>query len=72
MSLQALIQQAKGLSVKDRKALIMAMLETFTESESKPKRSAHTFEGVGEHLRDDTLDAQDYVNQMRDEWDQSA
>lgn len=71
MSLQTMIQEAQNLSTNERKELIKALLDMLTEESSPPKkRSLRDFRGVGAHLYDGT-DAQEYVNQMRAEWDGS-
>jgi hypothetical protein len=69
MSLQEIIQEARTLSVDERKQLVKALVDMLTESaQPKPKRSLREFRGLGAHLYDGT-DAQTYVNQIRGEWD---
>jgi hypothetical protein len=69
MSLQEMIQEARTLSVDERKQLVKALVDMLTESaQPKPKRSLREFRGLGAHLYDGT-DAQTYVNQIRGEWD---
>jgi hypothetical protein len=69
MTFEAIVDEIRMLSVEERKALINVIVYSLTESvEPRKKRSILEFEGIGEHLRDD-MDAQDYVNQLRSEWD---
>ena len=67
MTFEQLSVEVRHLSVEERKRLIAVIVDTFTEPESR--HSVLEFEGVGESLRDD-VDAQDYVNRLRDEWDE--
>jgi hypothetical protein len=70
MSIEALMQEIRTLPVEDRKQLITLIEDTLTESDQPVKKhSILEFEGVGAHLRDDSIDAQEYVNQLRSEWD---
>lgn len=69
MTLETIEREIRTLSIEERKRLIMAVVDSMIESD-KPsgKRSILEFEGVAEHLRDE-LDAQEYINQLRSEWD---
>ncbi|MBK9746489.1 MAG: hypothetical protein IPO91_06865 [Chloroflexi bacterium] len=68
MTLQELIQVVDTLSLEERKQLVLHVVSTFPSEQSAPKyRSILEFEGFAAHLRD--MDAQDYVNQLRSEWD---
>lgn len=71
MSVQEMIQAARGLSIDERKQLARALVDMLAEAaqaEPKRKRSLREFRGLGAHLYDGT-DAQTYVNQIRSEWD---
>lgn len=71
MSVQEMIQEARTLSVDERKELVKALVDMLAESpQPKParKRSLREFRGLGAHLYDGT-DAQAYINQIRSEWD---
>jgi len=69
VSVQAMIQEARALSIDERKQLMKALIDLLAEPESpKQKRSLREFRGRGAHLYDGT-DAQAYINQMRGEWD---
>lgn len=71
MSIEALMREIRALPVDERKQLIVLIVDTFTEtpSSAEKRHSILEFEGVGAHLRDDRIDAQEYVNQLRKEWD---
>ena len=43
------------------------IVDTLADSAPIKTRSIREFEGIGEHLRDE-MDAQVYVNHLRDEW----
>lgn len=70
MSLQEMIQEAQKLSLAERRELIKALVDTLTDTvpHGMHKRTLREFRGVGTRLYDGT-DAQDYVNQLRREWD---
>ena len=69
---ESLLDEIRSLPVEDRKALIKFLVDTLTDSHPARTRRLMEFEGVGERLRDDTIDAKDYIRQMRDEWDDRA
>jgi hypothetical protein len=65
MTFKEIIQEIPLLSEAERKQL-MLILETLDES--KP-HSIFEFAGFAEELYDG-IDAQDYVNQLRNDWDE--
>lgn len=67
MTLDMLVEEIKALPVEQRKHLVMVILDTFTTEQPAKMHHALEFRGVGAHLRD--MDAQEYVNQLRQEWD---
>lgn len=67
MTLQKVIQEVQSLSIEERKQLVMYIVDSLTDETEKP-HDILEFRGIGEHLRD--MDAQEYVNQLRSEWDQ--
>lgn len=72
MTIDMLMEEIRALSVKERKQLISAIVDTLAEAEAAParkKRSILEFEGVGAEMWQG-VDAQEYVNRLRDEWDQ--
>ena len=66
MTLQELVKEIQQLSIEDRKALINIISKSIDE----PKLySIFEFQGIGRGLLND-VDAQDYVNKLRGEWDE--
>ena len=71
MSLQEMIQEAKTLSIDDRKRLMKALVDLLTElPQETPKKKRNLLElaGLGAEIWEG-IDAQEYVNQLRSEWD---
>jgi hypothetical protein len=72
MTIDAILEEIRTLSLAERKRLITAIVDTLTEQPLEParkKRSILEFEGVGAEMWQG-IDAQEYVNQLRDEWDE--
>jgi hypothetical protein len=69
MTIADIVQQAKSLSHDERKILVKQLMDLFAdETPPKEKRHLREFRGIGAHLYDGT-DAQEYVNQLRSDWD---
>jgi hypothetical protein len=71
MTIQEMIQEARMLSVEERKQLIQALMDIVNESEqtNRPKkRNLLELAGLGAEIWEG-IDAQEYVNQLRSEWD---
>jgi hypothetical protein len=70
MTIQEMIQEARMLSVEERKRLIKALVDIVNEPEAeKPKkRNLLELTGLGAEIWEG-VDAQEYVNQLRGEWD---
>jgi hypothetical protein len=69
MTFEAIVEEIQTLSVEERKALITVIVDSLTEPLATTRtRSILEFEGIGERLRDD-IDPQEYINQLRSEWD---
>lgn len=71
MTLEELVREARTLPLQERKRLIGLLVDTLTEHEPGPapaKRSILDYEGVGAEMWQG-IDAQEYVNQLRSEWD---
>ena len=66
MTIQEMIQVARTLSVEERKQLIKA-LEKMGDDAPK-KRNLLELAGLGAEIWEG-IDAQEYVNQLRSEWD---
>jgi len=71
MTLQEIMKEAKALSAKERRELIKLLVDTLgTDQSSSPTKQHSILElrGLGKEIWQG-LDAQDYINQMCDEWD---
>ncbi|HVU13118.1 MAG TPA: hypothetical protein VHD90_17690 [Phototrophicaceae bacterium] len=69
MTYETIIQTIRELPVEQRKRIVLDILDSLTEGEPIKQHDILEFEGVGAHLRDDSIDAQEYVNRLRREWD---
>ncbi len=71
MTVLEVLEQAKALSVQERKELAKLLIDTLDEPEVEPQRQRRITElrGLGKEIWEG-IDAQEYVNQLRDEWDQ--
>lgn len=71
MTVQEILEQAVALPVDERKQLVKALENTLIKAEATPtkKRNILEFAGIAKHLANDE-DPQDYINRIRDEWDQ--
>jgi hypothetical protein len=67
MTLEMLAQEIEHLSIEERKQLVMLVMDSLAKPAPEKKYDIREFRGVGSHLRD--IDAQEYVNQLRSEWD---
>jgi hypothetical protein len=70
MTFENLLQEVRSLPIEQRKQLVTAIFASLTSIEPQHKRSLLDFEGAGEALRDE--DAQEYINRLRDEWDERS
>jgi phage FluMu gp28-like protein len=66
-TLEAIAEEIRSMPVEQRKQLVMVILDSLTNDQPAKTHSVLEFRGVGAHLRD--MDAQEYVNQLRSEWD---
>lgn len=67
MSLQEMIREVPRLTLDERKQLLMAIVDSLTDETGKPYRILD-FHAAAERAPD--IDAQVYVNQLREEWNQ--
>lgn len=67
MTLEAIAEEIRSMSVEQRKQLVMVILDSLTNDQPTKTHSVLEFRAVGAHLRD--MDAQEYVNKLRSEWD---
>ena len=68
MTIADIMKQAQTLSLQERKELVKLLVDTLEVPAFEPLHSILEFEGIAAHLADDE-DPQDYVNRLRDEWD---
>ncbi len=75
MTFQAVFQEAKTLSLQERQKLIKLLVDTLTletgmeQTISGQPRNLMELAGLGAEIWEG-IDAQDYVDQLRNEWDQ--
>jgi hypothetical protein len=67
-----IIEQAKTLDAAARRELVKQLVDTLGEdATSSRQRSLTELRGLGKEIWAD-IDAQDYVDGLRDEWDKSS
>ena len=71
MTMAEILQQAKTLSGQERKELVKLLVDSLEVPEAAPRQQRHLSElrGLGKEIWDG-IDAQEYVNQLRSEWDE--
>jgi hypothetical protein len=71
MTIAEILQQAKTLSVQERKELVKLLVDLLDVPEAVPhqQRRLSELRGLGKEIWEG-IDAQDYVNQLRSEWDE--
>jgi hypothetical protein len=69
--LEAVLKQAQRLSLEEQLELIRQLTQVSTQpqAEAKPKRKVTDFYGIAPNLLSG-IDAQVWVSQLRDEWDE--
>jgi hypothetical protein len=72
MTVADIIEQARALSLQERKDLVKQLVDTLdaliTKSAPQQKHSILELAGLGAEIWKD-IDAQEYVDQLRSEWD---
>ncbi len=69
MAVQEILEEIRALSLEERKQLMKLMVDTLTESEPPPKkRNLLELAGLGAEIWEG-IDPQEYINQLRSEWD---
>jgi hypothetical protein len=70
MTIAEILQQAKQLSVQERKELVKLLVDSLDVPEAVPRQQRRLSElrGLGKEIWKG-IDAQEYVNQLRNEWD---
>ena len=71
MTMAEILQQAKTLSGQERKELLKLLVDSLDVSEAtpRPQRRLSELRGLGKEIWQG-IDAQEYVNQLRSEWDE--
>lgn len=67
MTLTEIVREVEALSLEEQKELAVILQAHLQHKKPKRDLSPLEFRGVGASLRD--MDAQEYVNQLRAEWD---
>ena len=70
MTITEIVHQAKTLSMQERKELIKLLVDSVDVPEVAAPQHRHLSElcGLGKEIWEG-IDAQEYVNQLRSEWD---
>ncbi len=68
MTINELLEQAKTLSAQDRKQLAKLLIDTLDVTPGSTSRRLSELRGLGKEIWEG-VDPQEYVDQMRDEWD---
>lgn len=71
MTIAEILQQAKILSVQERKELIKLLVDSLDvpEAGTRQQRRLSELRGLGKETWEG-IDTQKYVNQLRNEWDE--
>ena len=68
MTVAEIVEQAKTLNVQERKQLVKSLVDTLDVPDVVPRQHRITeLRGLGKEIWEG-VDAQEYVNQLRDEW----
>lgn len=68
MTITEILEQAKTLSPQERKELTKLLIDMMDVSSAEPIRRLSELRGLGKDIWQD-IDAQEYVDDLRDEWD---
>jgi hypothetical protein len=68
MTVTEIMQQAQALSPQERKELVKLLIDSLEVRQTEPRRRLSELRGLGKEIWQD-IDAQEYVDQIRDEWD---
>lgn len=69
MSIAEILEEIRALSLEERKKLMKLMVDTLAEDpEPQHKHSIMELAGLGAEIWEG-VDAQEYVDQLRSEWD---
>jgi ClpP class serine protease len=69
MAVQDILEEVRALSLEERKQLMKLIVDTLTEPVETPKKSRRLqdLRGLGKEIWAG-VDAQEYINQQREEW----
>jgi hypothetical protein len=70
MTITEILEQAKALSPQERKELAKLLIDMADIESVSTQRRLSELRGLGKEIWEG-VDAQAYINQMRDEWDES-
>jgi len=68
LTITEILEQAKTLSPQERKELTKLLIDMMDVSSAEPIRRLSELRGLGKDIWQD-IDAQEYVDDLRDEWD---
>jgi hypothetical protein len=68
MTIIEIMQQAQTLSPQERKELVKLLVDSLEVKEARPQRRLSELRGLGKDIWQG-IDAQEYVDQLRSEWD---
>lgn len=68
MTVAEIMEQAKNLSLEEQRELVKLLNDSIQQIDTQEKHSILELAGLGEEIWKD-IDAQEYVNQLRNEWD---
>jgi hypothetical protein len=71
MTVTEILEQAKMLSPQEQKELAKRLIDMMDVAPAKPTRRLSELRGLGKEIWQG-IDVQEYVNQMRDEWDERS
>lgn len=69
MTVTEIMQQAQALSPQERKELVKLLVDSLEVRRAGPGRHLSELRGLGKDIWQG-IDAQEYVDQLRSEWDQ--
>ncbi|MDZ4669653.1 MAG: hypothetical protein SH821_02185 [Phototrophicales bacterium] len=69
MSIVEILGQAQQLSSYERKELVKLLVDMLDDDHQPQKRSITELRGLGKDIWEG-IDAQDYINQIRSEWNE--
>jgi hypothetical protein len=71
MTMAEILHQAKTLSMQERKELVKLLIDSLDVPDAAPRQQRHLSElrGLGKEIWQG-IDAQEYVNRLRNEWNE--